>query len=105
MRWQILLLAAGFLLPLPALAQAHGGVVTHLRVELSPRPTICAATAPAIPGGVAACVNSTQPHYHEMKELLLRAFEARAFCTFEWKLVDSMTSRARIDAVTCAAPA
>ena len=36
-----------------------------------------------------------------MKELVWRAFEIEARCTLEWNQVDSMTNRARIEAITC----
>jgi hypothetical protein len=39
-----------------------------------------------------------------MRELLLWALSAKVACRFEWSLVDSVSNRARIDALQCPAP-
>jgi hypothetical protein len=88
----------------PALAAEHTAAVVQVRVDSALQAPICAATAPAMPGGVWACFQSTRPHYLEMKELLLRAAEAKATCRFEWTQADSMTNSVRVDALSCRWP-
>ena len=88
----------------PALAQTHTGVITQVRIDTVANIGVCVATAPELRGVTWACLYSNRPLYQEMRDLLLRAYERGARCTFEWTQVDSMTSRARIDAVTCSSP-
>ena len=54
-------------------------------------------------GGASACIYPNRRHYPEMKELLLRALDARHPCVFEWTQRDSLTNRAQIQAITCSA--
>jgi hypothetical protein len=93
-----------WLISSPALAQAHTGVITQIRIDSGAQPAVCVATAPAMPDGTWACFYSNRPGYLEMTQLLLKAFEAKLPCRFEWTQVDSMTSRARIEVLTCSAP-
>ena len=85
---------------LPA-QQVHTGEIRQIRVDSASSASICVSTAPDMPGGLIACLYSTRPLFQEMKDLLLRAFERKARCAFEWTQVDSLTQRARIDALSC----
>ena len=94
------------LLPLPALAQSypgqiHTGAITQVRIDSSTSAALCVATAPELRGAAWLCLYTNRPHYHEMKEMLFRAFEKRTACSFEWAQIDSLTNRARIDALSC----
>jgi hypothetical protein len=99
-------LALAFLLVAPTIAQTqtHRAVVTQIRIDSRANLPVCATVAPAIPGAISPCLYPHQPYYGELKALLLRAFEAGAVCTFERGQVDSMSNRARIDALACSAP-
>jgi hypothetical protein len=96
----VLLAALICLVPLRAQAQEHTGVVRLIRIDASSNAAICAMTAPDMPGGAWACFYANRPHYLEMKEMLLRAFEAKSKCRFQWTQV-SLTNEARIDVLTC----
>lgn len=65
---------------------------------------MCVTTSPAMPEGALTCVYANRAHYREMRELLLWALSAKVACRFEWSLVDSVSNRARIDALQCPAP-
>ena len=95
--------AIGFLVPLPAAAEMHEGVVRHIRVDSEADAPLCIATTPAMPGDAWACIYPNRRHYLEMKEMLLRALDARHICVFAWTYRDSMTNRAQIISVTCSA--
>ena len=95
-----LLVLAG-LLPLPAAAQSHTGVITQIRIDSGAGPAVCVATAPELRGTAWACLHAQHTRYREMYEVLLRAFEKNLPCKFEWTQVDSMTNRARIEVITC----
>jgi hypothetical protein len=79
-------------------------VIEQVRIDSSTQPALCVTTSPAMPSGASACFYSGRPNYLETVQLLLRAFEARMPCRFEWTQVDSMTNRARIEVLTCSAP-
>lgn len=89
---------------LPAAAQTHTGVIAQVRVDSGINAPFCVATIPALPAVGWACLYANRPYYPEMRELLLRAFENRLRCTLEWSVIDTLTNRARIDAVTCSSP-
>jgi hypothetical protein len=89
------------LLPGIALAQTHTGSITQIRMDTGANAALCVATGPELRGASWACLYPNRAHYREMQEILLRAFEKNAPCTFEWTQVDSMTNRARIEALTC----
>ena len=89
------------LLSLPAAAQSHTGVITHVRIDSAASAAFCVATSPQLQGAAWACLYPRRAHYREMHDLLVRAFEGRLACTFEWSLVDSLTRQARIEALTC----
>ena len=98
-------LLAAFLaaLALPAAAETHTGVISQVRVDSVNAP-VCVAMVPELRGVTWACLYVNRPQYQEMKEIVLRAFDRGARCTVEWNQVDSMTGRARIDAITCSSP-
>jgi hypothetical protein len=99
-------LALACLAAAPTLAQTqtHRAAVTQIRIDSRANLPVCATVAPAMPGAISPCLYPHQPYYDELKALLLRAFDAGAVCTFEWGQVDSMSNRARIDALACSAP-
>jgi hypothetical protein len=89
---------------LPAAAESHEGVVRQIRIDVDASHTpLCAATNPPMPGGAWACFYPNRPHYQEMKEMLLRAFDGKHICTFEWTQRDAVTNRAQIAILTCSA--
>jgi hypothetical protein len=88
---------------LPAAAESHEGIVRYIRVDSEADAPLCAATSPNMPAGAWACIYPNRPHYHEMKELLLRALDAKYTCTFEWTQRDAVTNRAQVSSITCSA--
>ena len=98
------LIALAMLMPLPALAQSHTGTIGQIRIDAQAQPALCVTTSPAMPEGAWACVYPNRAHYREMRELLLWAFSAKVACRFEWTFADSVSNRARIDALQCPAP-
>jgi len=76
-------------------------VIALIRIDSGAPASVCVATSPAMPDGLSACFYAGRSHYLEMVELLMRAFEAKAPCRFEWTQVDSMTNRVRIEVLTC----
>jgi hypothetical protein len=95
------LLVAAWLLPWAAMAQTHTGVIAQVRVDSGMNAPLCIATVPELRAVSWACLYSNRPHYQEMKQLILRAFETRMRCALEWSQVDALTNRARIDALSC----
>ena len=91
------------LMPQPAAAESHRGVVRTIRIDSEADASLCAATSPNMPGNAWACIYPNRRHYQEMKELLLRALDAKLTCTFEWTQRDALTNRAQIISVTCSA--
>jgi hypothetical protein len=91
------------LAPLPAAAESHEGLARHIRIDSEADAPLCVATTPNMPGGAWACIYPNRRHYEEMKEMLLRALDAKHLCTFEWTQRDAITRRAQIVAVTCSA--
>ena len=87
-----------------ASAHVHTGRVEQLRVDGVGGGPLCVTTAPALPAVAYACLHTSWPHYQEMRELVLRAFESGAACRLEWNQVDSLTNRARIEAISCFRP-
>lgn len=100
---RVALAAVIVLTPLPAAAESHEGVVRQIRIDSDTDAPLCVATSPSMPGGAWACIYPNRRHYHEMKELLLRALEAKHTCTFVWTHRDTMTNRAPVLSVTCSA--
>lgn len=86
----------------PAAGQVHEGVVHQLQIDVEAEAPLCAATVPAMPENAWACVYPSRRHFAEMKELLLRALDAKHRCRFEWTQRDAFTNRAQITRVTCA---
>lgn len=91
------------LMPLPAAAESHEGVVRHIRIDSEADPPLCVTTIPDMPGGAWACIYQNRRHYLEMKEMLLQALNSRHTCTFEWTQRDTLTNRAQIISITCSA--
>jgi hypothetical protein len=91
------------LMPSPAAAESHEGVVRQIRIDSEADAPLCVATTPNMPGGAWACIYQNRRHYQEMKELLLRALDSKQPCTFEWTQRDSLTNRAQIVSITCSA--
>ena len=90
------------LLPVPAVAESHEGVVRQIRIDSDADAPLCVATIPAMPGGALACIYPNRRHYPEMKEMLLRALDSKHTCIFEWTQRDALTNRAHISSITCA---
>ena len=91
------------LMPSPAVAEWHEGVVRQIRIDSDADAPLCVATFPNMPGGAWACIYPSRRHYLEMKEMLLRALDLKHMCTFEWTQRDTLTNRAQITAVACSA--
>ncbi len=79
------------LMPLPAAAESHEGVVRQIRIDSESDAPLCVATIPNMPGGTWACIYPNRRHYLEMKEMLFRALDSKHTCT------------AQIMSVTCSA--
>ena len=90
-------------MPLPAAAESHEGVVRQIRIDSESDAPLCVATIPNMPGGTWACIYPNRRHYLEMKEMLFRALDSKHTCTFEWTQRDTLTNRAQIMSVTCSA--
>jgi hypothetical protein len=95
------LAALAALMPLPAAAESHEGIVRQIRIDSDTDAPLCVATSPGMPGGAWACIYPNRRHYHEMKEMLFRALDARHTCSFVWTNRDAITNRAQLVSVAC----
>lgn len=50
------------LIPLPAAAESHEGVVRQIRIDTDANTPLCAATNPSMPVGAWACLYPNRPH-------------------------------------------
>src|SRR5688572_464387 len=84
------------LMPMPAAAESHQGVVQSIRIDSEIDAAFCVATDPNMPGGAWACLYRNRPHYLDMRDMLLRALDWKHICTFEWTQRDALTNRVQI---------